>query len=45
MTDMINDVAAALQVPAKPVTPVDQQRFAERLVAQAKEQGVGLVWS
>ena len=43
MTDTINDVAAAEQVPAEPATLVDQQQLAERLLAQAKEQGVELV--
>jgi transposase-like protein len=43
MTDTINDVAAAEQVPVEPVTLVDQQQLAERLLAQAKEQGVELV--
>jgi hypothetical protein len=41
MTDTINDVAAAEQVPAEPVTPVDQQQPAERLLAQAKGAGRG----
>jgi putative transposase len=43
MTDTINDVAAAEQVPVEPATLVDQQQLAERLLAQAKEQGVELV--
>jgi putative transposase len=43
MTDTINDVAAAEQVPAEPASLVDQQQLAERLLAQAKEQGVELV--
>jgi putative transposase len=43
MADTINDVAAAEQVPVEPATPVDQQQLAERLLAQAKEQGVELV--
>ena len=43
MTDTINDVAAAEQVPVEPATPVDQQQLAERLLAQAKEHGVELV--
>jgi putative transposase len=44
MTDTINDVAeAAEQVPAEPATPVDQQQLAERLLAQAKVEGVELV--
>ena len=43
MTDTINDVAAVEQVPAEPATLVDQQELAERLLAQAKEQGVELV--
>ena len=30
------------QVPAEPADPVDQQQMAERLLAQAKEQGA---WS
>src|SRR5215218_490739 len=42
MTDTINVVAAAEQVPAEPATPVDQQ-LAEQLLVQAKEQGVELV--
>jgi putative transposase len=43
MTDTINAVAAAEQVPAEPATMVDQQQLAERLLAQAKAQGVELV--
>ena len=43
MTDTINVVAAAEQVPAELVTPVDQQQLAEQLLVQAKEQGVELV--
>ena len=43
MADTINDVAAAEQVPVESATPVDQQQLAERLLAQAKEQGVELV--
>jgi putative transposase len=42
MTDTI-DVVAAEQGPAEPATAVDQQQLAERLLAQAKEQGVELV--
>src|SRR5215218_10164706 len=42
MTDTINVVAAAEQVPAEPATPVDQQ-LAEQLLVQAQEQGVELV--
>ncbi len=39
MTDTINDVAEAPeQVQEEPATPVDQQRLAERLLVQAKEQ-------
>ena len=45
MADTINDVAAAEQVPVEPATPVDQQQLAERLLAQAKEQGVELIGS
>jgi transposase-like protein len=43
MTDTIDVVAAAGQVPAEPATPVDQQQLAEQLLVQAKEQGVELV--
>jgi hypothetical protein len=35
MTDTINVVAAAEQVPAEPATPVDQQQLAEQLVGQS----------
>ena len=42
MTDTVDHVAAE-QVPVDPATPVDQQQLAERLLAQAKEQGVELV--
>ena len=38
----ISWLAAAEQVPGEPATPVDQQQLAERLLAQAKEQGVEL---
>ena len=44
MTDTINVVAAAEQVPAQPATPVDQQQLAtKQLLVQAKEHGVELV--
>jgi transposase-like protein len=43
MTDTINVVAAAEQVPAESATPVDQQQLAEQLLVEAKEQGVELV--
>jgi hypothetical protein len=43
MTDTIDAVAAAEQVPVEPATMVDQQQLAERLLAQAKERA--LSWS